>query len=96
MSAGHSETQGDGGDGGGGGKTTLSVTVAPNHCNHGSFSATTIVPTFDGPVFGSPRKKVVTSGKKQRGILRSIIVVASILYTFKITSATLIQSRGLE
>ena len=57
MSAGQSKTQGDGG----GGKTTLSVMVAPNHRNHGSFSATTIVPTFDGAVFGSPRKKVVTS-----------------------------------
>ena len=45
MSSGKSETQGDGG---GGGKTTLSVMVAPNHRNHGSFSATTIVPTFDG------------------------------------------------
>ena len=94
MSAGQSETQGDCG----GGKTTLSVTVAPNHPNHRSFSATTIVPTFDGAVLRSPRKKVVTSEKKQRGILRSItiiIMVASVLHTFKITTATPIQSHGL-
>ena len=45
MSSGQSETQGGGS---GGGKTTVSVMVAPNHRNHGSFSATTIVPTFDG------------------------------------------------
>ena len=53
MSAGQSKTQGDGG----GGKTTLSVMVAPNHRNHGSFSATTIVPTFDGAVIGKPKKE---------------------------------------
>ena len=59
--------------------------VAPNHRDHGSFSATTIVPTFDGGggSLWKPKKKVLPGSEKAGGILRSVIMVASILHTFK-------------